>query len=119
MTETANRLWDELEDVFENERAALLRGDLSQIASISARKEGILDQLTPLLSSDGTSAPESIRKMASRNAALLTMATQGLKAAQARVVEINAAQRGLETYGPAGDRITLGTRISHLLERRA
>lgn len=119
MTDSANLLWDELEDVFDEERAALMRGDLSLIASMSARKEDILNRLAPVISGMDTPVPDGLKEMATRNATLLTQASQGLKAAQARIIEIHSAQRGLETYGPAGDRITLRTRISSLLERRA
>jgi flagellar biosynthesis/type III secretory pathway chaperone len=95
-----------IDELLEDERRALLSGDLMALSSIADRKEALAQQL----SGTKPAGPElvALRRKAERNAELLEAATKGLRSVTRRLAEIQRANGPLETYGQDGTRHTLG-----------
>ncbi len=93
----------------------------------SAVMSGKLDQLGPLtqdieaLLVNAHHVPEHqvelIRAKASRNAASLTAAMQGVRAAQRRMTDLHEASTGHRTYGPRGARSAVASVATTLKQR--
>jgi hypothetical protein len=91
----------EMSGVLDDVHAAIRRGDLSQLARLTARMEAAEDGLRH--ASPGELA--QIRARAERNMRTLTAARRGLRAARRRIAEVLAAARGLVTYDRQGQRV--------------
>lgn len=97
-----DRLAGELETLLEGEAEALREARFAELDAIAQRKEtliadGAIDGLGPR-------EVEQLRALSRRNAALLTGARGGLKAALARIEAWNCPQPELNTYDPKGRR---------------
>jgi hypothetical protein len=94
-------------------RGALLSGDLDQLAPLTRDIEDLLSHAHQL--------PEHqlalIRAKASRNAAHLTAAIQGVRAAQRRMNDLREASTGHRTYGPGGARTAVANVATTLKQR--
>lgn len=107
---------EKIEELLEDERTALLSGDLAALDGIAQRKEALLEDLA--WARPASDALKSLRRKAERNAELLEAATKGLRAAMRRVAEIRRANGPLRTYGQDGAEQTLGAQAGSF-ERRA
>lgn len=119
MTGDLQCLWSELDAVFEEERDVLLTGSLARLDFLTRQKSDLLRKLIEHPGHRTSVAPKGLLSKAQRNANLLGQALGGLQAARGRVAEIQIAQRGLATYGPGGQRVTIKARGPGKLERRA
>jgi flagellar biosynthesis/type III secretory pathway chaperone len=107
---------EDVDRLLDEERAALLAGDLAALAGIVDRKEELLRALA-----DGqTSRPAlaALRGKAERNAELLGAASRGVRTVLRRITEIREANGPLKTYGRDGTQQTLGSTTGSL-EKRA
>jgi hypothetical protein len=97
---------EEIEALLDDERTALLSGDLAALGDIAARKEALAAGLsaTPL---DGDTL-KALRRKAERNAELIEAAMKGVRSVTRRVAEIRRANGPLKTYGQDGSQQTLG-----------
>lgn len=107
---------EKIDDLLEDERTALLSGDLAALQGIAERKEALLQELAH--ARPGGDALKALRRKAERNAELLEAATKGLRSVMRRVAEIRRANGPLKTYGQDGAQQTLGTGGASF-ERRA
>ncbi|WP_317056376.1 flagellar protein FlgN [Roseovarius rhodophyticola] len=111
-------LFDELDDLLENEREALLKGDLEKIAALLASKENLIDKVNAL---NGTKA-EPLKELHSkivRNQVLLDGALQGIRRASMRLATIRHIRRNLETYGKDGQKKVIEGEVVRKVEKRA
>ncbi|MFN3207670.1 MAG: flagellar protein FlgN [Roseovarius sp.] len=119
MTETsAQALIDELDQLLDAERTAVLAGDLDQMARLLAHKESLIDALTALDAAQ-TAPMSGIQDKLARNHLLLDGALQGIRRASARLAAVRKVRRSLETYGKDGQKKVIDAQVSRQLEKRA
>lgn len=108
----------ELDGLLEQERAALLKGDLDTVLRLLELKEGLIDRLRALEAADRPDLGQ-VQEKVTRNQALLNSALEGIRAVAERMADMRRVREGLETYDRRGRKthITAGTRPS--VERRA
>ncbi|WP_135502864.1 flagellar protein FlgN [Roseovarius aestuariivivens] len=109
---------DELGDLLDAEREALLGGDLTAAAALVMQKEHLFEALNAL-QPDNSTLLEAIHSKVSRNQKILEGALQGIRAASTKLAALRRVRRKLETYGQDGRRHTIDGEVSHKVEKRA
>ena len=102
----ADTMIEQIDALLEDERTALLSGELAALEGIAERKEALAGELAQTRPHGGDLA--ALRRKAERNAELLQAATKGLRSVMRRVSEIRSANGPLKTYGQDGFAQTLG-----------
>ncbi|MEQ8255065.1 MULTISPECIES: flagellar protein FlgN [Roseovarius] len=115
---SAQDLVDELDNLLEAEREAVLGGNLDDMSRLLARKESLIDALSELDAADAAAISEVQDKLA-RNQVLLDGALQGIRRASARLAAVRKVRRSLETYGEDGQKKTIDAQVTRQLEKRA
>ncbi len=115
---TAQSLIDELDELLEEERALLKRGDLSGLEELLARKESVFDQLREFENLEQDVLDEMQNKI-NRNQGLLKSAMQGIKAVANRLQQMRKVRTGLDVYDQRGRRSCYSTNGALKLEKRA
>lgn len=106
----------EAERLLDEERRALMDGDLAALAGLVERKEALAHLLS---GSDVSRERLAVLKVkAERNAELLAASARGVRTVIRRIGEIRDANGPLRTYGRDGMQQTLGTAAGSL-EKRA
>jgi len=119
MTDTSPQdLIDALDILLDDERKAVLSGNLDSMAELLERKEDLIDTLAEIDASQATPIYELQTKLA-RNQMLLNGALQGIRRASARLAAVRKVRRTLETYGEDGQKKTIDAHVSRQLEKRA
>ena len=116
--EIAQPMIDELDDLLETERRALLDGDLEEIAALVIRKEALIDALNALQLPDGESLGDMRQKL-DRNQALLEGALSGIRRVANRMATMRRIRDTLETYDADGTRRTIQGNVTRHVEKRA
>lgn len=106
----------EVERLLDDERAALLSGDLGALADLAERKEALARDLAESEPEQGTLA--ALKARSERNAELLAAAARGVRTVMRRITDIREANGPLKTYGRDGTPQTLGA-SGGSLEKRA
>lgn len=112
-----NSIIQQLDRILEEEREALLRGDLSQIMALVSEKERLVDALNAIATT--TRDLRGVRGKLSRNQALLDGALQGIRTVAARLAAHRRIRRSLDTYDQNGRKHSIPGEIAHHLEKRA
>ncbi|KIC10372.1 flagellar biosynthesis protein FlgN [Leisingera sp. ANG-M1] len=112
------QLIDELDQILDRERAALMAGDLAKLEELLAKKEKAIGKLNAVTELERESLTQVHTKV-SRNQELLDSAMEGIRAVAARMAELRRIRRGLDVYDQAGRRTRFGTRSATRLEKRA
>lgn len=101
--------------LLEDERRAILDGQLDSLARIAERKARLVTDLgaEPEVDLSG------LRLKAERNQELLESALHGIREVAERLKEMRAARSGLETYDSHGQRRTMTADTGNTVERRA
>jgi hypothetical protein len=94
-------------------QSALMAGAFDQLQDLSAEIERLMETVEIRTEQDAA----LIRQKASRNAACLGAAMQGVRAAQRRLTDLREASTGHRTYGPLGQRSAIATGPSSLRQR--
>ncbi len=113
-----NTLFDDLEDLLEKERAALLNGDLEKVGRLVERKEDLLETLSQIEVTETESLQNLSEKM-KRNQELLDSALEGIRAIATRLAALRRVRQQLETYDAAGKKNTIDMPQENALEKRA
>ncbi|MFU8776697.1 MAG: flagellar protein FlgN [Roseovarius sp.] len=116
--ETSRNLIESLDAILEQERSALLAGDLSSLPTLALEKEGLvagLNGLAPCPLDD----LRAIHDKLIRNQRLLDGALHGIRAVAARLAAHRRVRRTLDTYDQHGRKQTIVGEITHHLEKRA
>ena len=109
---------DALEELLDQERVALLKGDVDRINRAAARKEELVskvDALTDIPSSVLTPLQDKLQ----RNQTLITHALDGIRAATQRIEDMRKARDSLQTYDQRGQLKDLSTTAKRAVEKRA
>lgn len=104
---------NDLLKVLDSLRSAMLAGQLEGIAAMAAEIERLLPSSGDLSAEQRAAIAASAR----RNVAVLGAALQGMRAARRRLAELREASTGHRTYGPSGQRSTVGQSASTLRQR--
>ena len=107
-----------LETLLEQERAALIAGDLDALARLLPGKE----QLIAALEGGQSAPPDVLRALDGklrRNQLLLDGALDGIRAVSTRLAQLRAARGGFETYSADGRRRDIELLPQTTVERRA
>ena len=109
---------DSLEELLEQERTALINGNLDQIGEYLNRKEELVDQLN---SSDIAQPDEmaDLQRKVARNQALLDNALEGIRTVARRLSTLRNIRKSLDTYDAHGERKKITAPIVSSVEKRA
>ncbi|WP_121061449.1 flagellar export chaperone FlgN [Chachezhania antarctica] len=116
--DTAADLIAALDALLEDERQALVTGDLENLQEYMEQKSAIIDRLNSL---DDLNAEQlaPVQSKVQRNQALLGGALDGIRAVADRMAEMRRVRQGLETYDRSGQRTSLSAPSRPKVERRA
>jgi len=109
---------NQLDNILEQERIALLNGDLETIAQLLEQKEPLIDRLNAL-DGPGVNDLALLQGKVDRNQALLDGALQGIRRVASRMAAFRKIRRTLETYDESGQKRTIQGEVDHKVERRA
>ena len=108
---------DALEDLIDQERAAILAGALDDVSKIAIEKERIIGRLEITACDPATLG--RLRKKSKRNQQLLTAALRGVRAVMSRLNILRNGPGEMNTYDQSGQRKTLNGGHRGALHRRA
>ncbi|CUH51372.1 flagellar export chaperone FlgN [Shimia marina] len=114
-------LLDSLETLLEEERQALLKGDLEALPDLLERKESLFEDLEaqheeiPL----EAEALEPLQHLFVRNQSLLESSQNGLRATTERMGTLRRVRTSLETYNNNGQRQAVQLTSGQRVEKRA
>lgn len=109
---------DALDELLDDERRALLSGELDKIARLHDRKTKLIDDLNELDLRDQEQIRDLSRKVG-RNQELLTSALDGIRAVARRLAAVRHVREHLDTYDAEGKKSTISTGVKKELEKRA
>lgn len=116
--ETPRELIDALDDLLEQERAALLKGELDRLGQLLSQKEALIGRINASHVSEQAGLAGLHDKL-TRNQALLSSAMEGIRAVANRMADLRDVRRGLKTYDRSGRKIRFGTLADNNVEKRA
>ena len=105
----------QLKALLEEEREALVAGNLDRLEEFTAEKDRLADAI--LAEGRPPLGPE-LKQMCSRNQELIAAALKGARAATKRLTELRAVQSRLSTYDQAGQKQIVSSAPS-ALEKKA
>lgn len=116
---TPQQLIDQLDELLDAERRALLIGQLDAIAAIAEEKERLIDALNAMEPEESRPALKDLQSKVARNQVLLDGALQGIRKVAARLAALRRIRRSLETYDATGRKQTIQGEVEHKVEKRA
>ncbi|GAA6188409.1 flagellar biosynthesis protein FlgN [Litorivita sp. NS0012-18] len=116
--ETAQDLINEMDDLLDKEREALLVGDLDVITRLLGQKEHLIDALNAM-EHDEQERLVALQGKVQRNQALLDGALRGIRAVAQRLSSMRRVRKNLDTYDSHGQRQTIEGTRAPTLEKRA
>ncbi len=114
----AQDLIDELDALLDQERQALLDGDLEHLGRALAQKENLIEKINALETLE-RSMLENVHQKVSRNQVLLNSALEGIRAVANRMADLRRVRQGLETYDRTGQKKRIDTQVNPNVEKRA
>ena len=109
---------DSLDDLLDEERAALLDGKLDQIGRMLKRKESLIDVLNGSDQFD-IEALSNLNIKVVRNQGLLTSALEGIQSVTDRLAAMRRIKNSLDTYDARGQRKEIDMPLKGVVEKRA
>jgi len=114
MADPENQAGRALEQLLDRMHAAVLAGDIRDLATAAPELEAVLADFATL---GDRGLGERLRRKAARNATCLQAAARGLRAARRRIAEIRSARDGLQTYDGHGKRTDMPQGTGRLAQR--
>ena len=111
-------LIDDLDSILDQERQALVKGDLTKLGGLMTKKESLISDLNAITDLERASLSQ-VHDKVSRNQVLLDSAMEGIRAVSARMAELRRVRKGLDVYDQSGRKTRYSTRGSISLEKRA
>lgn len=118
MTDVEIGILDELNELLDEEKAAILRGDIDTVGRILDTKRHLLDMLNELNAAE-TNGLDEIRQKLLRNQDLLEHSQKGVQAVFHRIATLRSVQSSLETYDRQGKRREYRLATGEKVEKRA
>lgn len=109
---------DALDDLLDDERSALLEGDIDRISRLHGRKAELIDHLSKLDREDSEHL-HALGQKVGRNQELLNSAADGIRSVARRLAEIRETRSKLDTYGSDGRKKSYDMQPKRSLEKRA
>ena len=109
---------DDLDQLLDREREALLTGELEILSGIHDTKSELIDQLNRLDVQDQERLA-TLREKVGRNQDLLNSALEGIRAVSKRLAAVRRVKSKLETYTASGEKAQVETQTDRTLEKRA
>lgn len=116
--ETLQTTIDSLDDLLDEERRALLAGNLGEIARLHTRKEQLIDALNQL-HADNSINLEPLNSKLLRNQSLLNTALTGIRSVAQRLAAIRRVRQSLDTYDSRGRKTSVEMGVDRSIEKRA
>ncbi|MDK3071612.1 flagellar biosynthesis protein FlgN [Sedimentitalea sp. JM2-8] len=116
--ETPQQLIDSLDKVLDEERKALVQGDLEKINALMTAKETLIEKINGLHTVAHGSLTD-VHEKVTRNQALLGSALEGIRAVANRMADLRRVRAGLETYDRSGRKTNYGLQAATKVEKRA
>ena len=116
--EPIDDLVDELSDLVDAERKAILAADFATIERLFDAKEALINKIRDLSSADDLKHLDVHQKLM-RNQELLTAAMQGIRTVADRLSALRQVKEGLHTYDARGQRNRYRAVAPKTLEKRA
>ncbi|WP_299607916.1 flagellar biosynthesis protein FlgN [uncultured Tateyamaria sp.] len=110
--------FDELDDLLDAERTALLAGNLEEVSRLFDRKSRLVEAVSAFDEIEEHKA-SALRNKLERNQDLLGSAAEGVRSVARRLAAIRRVRESLETYDARGQRSTVDLKQSGSLEKRA
>lgn len=107
-----------LNTLLENERRALLSGNLDQIELLLSQKEKLVGQINGMAVAPSDQVATVQGKMA-RNQLLLESAMSGIRAIAERIEILHQARKSLQTYNARGQKKDVSLSVARSVEKRA
>lgn len=109
---------EQLDALLEQERKALLAGDLQEIALLYDQKERLIEALNASEHRDLANLMQLDGKVR-RNQLLLNGALEGIRTVTQRMAALQQVRQSLETYDRDGQKQRIDVRSDHSVEKRA
>ena len=116
--EEIQSLIDELDELLDSEKKALVQGDMDQVGRLMSQKEYLVENLNAQEDLDRKNLTKLHQKVM-RNQTLLDSALEGIRAVATRMSELRRVRSGLETYDEQGRKRHFGDQGSTKVEKRA
>ncbi|MCP4822621.1 MAG: flagellar biosynthesis protein FlgN [Shimia sp.] len=114
-------LIDSLQDLLDEERAALIEGKLDALPDLLTRKEALFEELTILQEEEEIDADDlaPLQDGFARNQQLLESAQAGLRATQERMGTLRRVRTTFESYDNRGQRQAVQLSAGQRVEKRS
>lgn len=109
---------DELDDLLDAERRALLGGKLDQVDRLFERKGRLVEMLASVDHAEELRL-DDVRTKLKRNQDLLGSAADGIRSVAQRLATVRRVRESLDTYDERGRRKSVDLKPSSTLEKRA
>lgn len=116
--EAETRIIESLDTILEQERRALLAGEITALKSLMTEKERLMDALNAL-AHHPLSNLTAIQGKLTRNQALLDATLQGIRTVAARLAAHRRIRRSMDTYDQHGRKLSILGDIAPNVEKRA
>ncbi len=116
--ETSNKLFEALDALLEEERAALLKGELEEVGQLYERKEALIEELSQIEAFEAQELYDLQGKM-KRNQELLDSALEGIRTVAGRLAALRRVRSKLDTYDANGTKQSIDMTTENALEKRA
>jgi flagellar biosynthesis/type III secretory pathway chaperone len=107
-----------LDDLLDQERAAMLEGDLEKIARTLDLKQSLIERLNRLDMADRATL-EALNAKVERNQSLLNAALEGIRAVARRLATMRRIRSSLDTYDANGRKKVITMSPDRSVEKRA
>ena len=113
-----NELFGALADLLDEEREALLTGDLERVGRMFESKETLIEELSRIEEFEAEALTGLQSKMR-RNQDLLDSALEGIRAVAGRLAEMRRVRTTLDTYDSKGSKKSIEIAKDGTVEKRA
>lgn len=117
--ETADTICKAMDNLLDEERSTLLKGDLDALGDMFARKEALMDQLVRLDLAPQDVKLQGIHHKLDRNQALLNSALAGIRSVARRLAMVRRVRQSLEYYDEDGAKASVDIGVERSVEKRA
>ena len=115
---TGQALIDDLDTLLDQERLALIDGDLDMLGRMLIQKQELIDTINATDSLERKHLSE-VHDKVTRNQELLNSAMEGIRAVASRMADLRRVRQGLETYDQSGRKTRFETQTQPSVEKRA
>jgi len=116
--QNAQYLIDELDTLLDQERQALIEGDLDMLGRMLAQKQNLIGEINRMDSLE-RSRLAHVHDKVTRNQDLLNSAMEGIQAVAKRMADLRKVRQGLETYDHKGRKTRFETQSHSSVEKHA